>query len=333
MTHDGESEHPDGPYCFRIRFALGNTVGIATDESRLVLATSDVDGEDVYLEGRDNPDGLLSEARTVIVRGGRFATASAAEAAAKRWMALVQLAFARMNIGADFGGRAPSGGLTEEGIRSFTPAGEDVQALNDVHGPMVFQCAPPAMFFSVGNITLRVGKPAERVVEVVRAAKERSLGLTEQQQLAYDLYSASFFEDSADARFIMLMMALETLIQPQPRSREVADLVSRLVDTVTQDSTIAQSERDSIIGSLRFLATESIGQAGRQLAQRLGERRYMDGTESAREFFTNCYTMRSRLVHGSFPRPGRSDVGRRGASLEVFMSHVLGLSLLADFDF
>ncbi|MGH3004423.1 MAG: hypothetical protein ACRDOS_00665 [Gaiellaceae bacterium] len=45
--------------------------------------------------------------------------------------------------------------------------------------------------------------------------------MTEQQQLAFDLYSASFSEESADARFL-LMMAVETLLEPQKRSEAVA---------------------------------------------------------------------------------------------------------------
>lgn len=47
--------------------------------------------------------------------------------------------------------------------------------------------------------------------------------MTEREQLAYALYSASFSESSADARFVMLMMAAETLIKPQPRSETVAE--------------------------------------------------------------------------------------------------------------
>lgn len=240
------------------------------------------------------------------------------------------MAFARLNIGADFGGRAPAGGFTEEGLRAVSPTGASVQALNDVHGMTVFKCQPPQIFMSVGPVRLVVGKPEERVVQVLEAAHRLGVGLSEEQQLAYDLYSASFFEDSVDARFMLLMMSLETLMRPEPRPPVVAELVNDLIFRVEQ-SGIAENEIASLVGSLKWLHKESIGQAGRRMAQSLGDRRYMD--EPASVFFTRCYTMRSQLAHGHMPRPTRDQVSVRGASLELYLSHLLGLELLDQFDF
>ncbi|MEV5301297.1 hypothetical protein [Amycolatopsis methanolica] len=46
----------------------------------------------------------------------------------------------------------------------------------------------------------------------MEAVVESRARLNEVQRLAYDLYAASFSESNADARFMMLMMALEALI-------------------------------------------------------------------------------------------------------------------------
>jgi hypothetical protein len=96
------------------------------------------------------------------------------------------------------------------------------------------------------------------------------------------------------------MMSLETLIQPELRSDDAIAHVNRLIEA-TQRSALPQSEVSSIVVSLKWLRTESIGQAGRRLVDVLQGRRYMD--EAPARFFTRCYEVRSKLVHGAVPRP------------------------------
>jgi hypothetical protein len=51
--------------------------------------------------------------------------------------------------------------------------------------------------------------------------------------------------------------------------------------------------------------------------------------ESPELFFTNCYNMRSALVHGeSDERPSPSDVDIRAASLEIMIGDLLSVPLL-----
>jgi hypothetical protein len=74
-----------------------------------------------------------------------------------------------------------------------------------------------------------VGKPAERQLEVLRATVGGGIAMSERESLAYDLYSASFSTDSPDARFALLMMALETIIEPQPRDSTVIAQVDQFI--------------------------------------------------------------------------------------------------------
>jgi hypothetical protein len=87
-------------------------------------------------------------------------------------------------------------------------------------------------------------------------------------------------------------------------------------------------DREAIIGSLRALQQESVGQAGRRLARSLGEREYMG--ESPPTFFARRYELRSSLVHGHYPRPDFGEVGTRAANLEGFVGDLLGAPLLED---
>jgi hypothetical protein len=198
------------------------------------------------------------------------------------------------------------------------------RTLDDVHGTMTFECDPPPLFVS-WPIELTVGKSPELLLRAIEVALSRGHVMTPRRQMAYDLFGASFFTVTADARFMMLMMAVETLIEPQPRADEVRRHVSSLIET-TERSGLDRKEIASLIGSLRWLLNDSISRAGRRLARSLGDRRYMD--EPVETFFSRCYEMRSSLAHGEFPPPSRDEVNVRAASLEVFTGHLICGDLL-----
>jgi hypothetical protein len=204
-----------------------------------------------------------------------------------------------------------------EGLEAFGPPSR--RALNDVHGLMAFECEPAPTFLSVGPITPIVRSPHERLVAAMNKAIE-SGGLSEERQVTYDLFAASFGQQSADARFALLMMALESLIEPAPRPEESRRHVQSLIEA-TKQSGLDKSEVDSIKGALSWLLNESIGQAGRRLARTLEPRKYKD--EAPATFFTHCYETRSRLIHGLHPLPTRREIDALAAPLEVFVADLL----------
>jgi len=261
--------------------------------------------------------GPLSEARSVTLRGSGYSSEDEAMAAGQLWRARLMRAFAAVRIGADFGDRAPQGGFTAAGLAAF--GSESRRTLNDVHGLMVFACEPAPIFLGTGPITAMVSSPHERLVQAMTDAIEAG-GLSKERQVAYDLFAASFGQRSADARFALLMMALESLIRPAPRPEGSRRHVEGLIEA-TECSGLVRSEIDSIQGALSWLLDESIGQAGRRLARTLEPRKYKD--EAPAMFFSHCYEMRSRLMHGLHPLPTRNEIDAWAAPLEVFVADLL----------
>jgi hypothetical protein len=311
-------------YCFRTRLRLGNHVKFDSEANEWTLATAAEHGEAVELRSPDL-DLNIGEARDLVVKGTGYQSEQEAEAAAQRWRAFVQTAFARIGIGADFGDRAPRGGFTPAGLKWL----EDQHGgrfLNNVHGTQVYECEPPPQFVHQ-EVAATVGKPEQRARDAIRAAHDLGIGMTDQEQLAYDLYSGSYFQPAADARFLMLTMALETLIDQEVLSDEVKAHVDQLI-ALTRGSSLRSKEIESMVGTLRWLYRESVSRAGRRLAEKLGDRLYMDGTEKPVTFFNRSYEMRSHLVHGYYPRPTRDEVDRRAANLETFVGNLLSLPLL-----
>jgi len=181
---------------------------------------------------------------------------------------------------------------------------------------MIFENEPPMKFVSF-HANPTVIKNKERFIQAVGLALNHNPILSDRERLAFDLFGTSFFQKSVDAHFLMLMMAAETLLDPALRSQLVRDHVEKLISLTRESSTLSQSEKDSLIGSLQFLYKDSIGQAGQKLAKRLGNRKYAGQKPS--QFFTRCYDLRSKLVHGHIPRPTRDEIADICASLELFV--------------
>ena len=145
-------------------------------------------------------------------------------------------------------------------------------------------------------------------------------------RLAYDLYSASLSMESVDSRFVTLVMAIEALLEPLPRERQVIAHVEHMIEA-TRDSSLPDEQIRSIVGTLGWLRKESIQQAGRRLVrERLGDRQYAG--QSPGRFFTSCYKLRSDLVHGNEPRPPLAVVGEHIGVLDGFVGDLLSAELL-----
>ncbi|HEX2904803.1 MAG TPA: hypothetical protein VHO01_15230 [Jatrophihabitans sp.] len=306
-------------YTFRVRFRVGSS-RIQSDDAVIFLADAFADGEDIQI--RVVGDGVIKDADMLAIWGEGYPTQAAANEAGERWTRRTQLALARLGIGADFGERRPGGGASDYLRQQAAAAG--IQLINDEPGVLVFEPNPPPRFVSVAARG-QVGKPVDRFMRAIREADLKDLGLSDQESVAFNLYAASFFQDDTDARFMLLMMALETLIVPELRDPETLEHLEKLIEQ-TANSELVPSQKNPLIRGLENLRTESIGSAGRRLAAALGHRTYMNMDQI--DFFTYCYDLRGDLVHGADPLPSRNDVDLAAAHLEVFVGHLIGRDLL-----
>lgn len=259
----------------------------------------------------------IADARSVTLRGSGYASEEEALAAGAEWRARLMAAFAAIRVGADFGDRSGRrGAFYTHALASLAP---QHRALNDVHGLMVFECEPPPVFLRIGTAAAIVTSPQDPLVAAIANVIENG-GLSDKRQVSYDLFAASFGQESADARFALLMMALESMIELDPRSIPCREHVHRM-SALTEESGLPPAEIRSIVGSMKWLLDESIGQAGRKLAKRLEPRRYNDMAPAA--FFTTCYELRSRLIHGHHPLPTHQEIVTWATPLVEFVADLL----------
>ena len=309
-------------FAFRIRVDRSPSDTIECAESELSLLKH-ADTVRISLKST-TPDQPLKESQHFVLVGKGYATASEAKSAGESYGVVFMVALARVRVGADFGSRATKGSFTDEGLKWLEQQhGERI--LNDEHCLMVFAAEPKPRFVRFKANMLR-GISREAFLHAFAAAEKVQPQINDRERLAFSLFNASFFQPTADSRFLLLVMSIEAIIDPAPRSTEAQSHVMSLI-AATNAASIPPEERESMLGAIRWLRKESINQAGRRIVTtRLGMRQY-EG-RSAPDFFSHVYQMRSNLVHGNLPYPTFEMVGAAAAPLEVFVSDLLTIPIL-----
>jgi hypothetical protein len=267
----------------------------------------------------NSPTTPIRDAQRLIITGAGYSSEAEAMANGELWRGRLMRAFAALNIAADFGDETrPGGGFTPHGLAAV---GRGKRVLNDPLNLWAYEeTSEKPLFVATNPISeFWITSPHERL-EAALAEAVTDGGLSRERQISYSLYAASFGL-APEPRFAMLMIAFESLLKMKPRSAAVQIYVKTMI-SATQDSGLPTNEIKSICGSLKWLLDQSINQAGRELARTLGPREYLNG-EAPDKFFTKCYEVRSRLVHGNHPIPGPTELGQLAAPLEHMVSELI----------
>ncbi|MUU72049.1 hypothetical protein [Pseudarthrobacter sp. GA104] len=284
----------------------------------LVLTTEDDAPQIVFITALNSPS--ISDAADLALNGEGFASGEEAAEAAERWSSYLQLGLARRYAGAEFSRAEP-----EAGRFMFEHEGSPV--LKDAPGKIIYKTEPRPVF-SHFSATALVNKDPTSIAQAVRAAKEKRLSPTLNHRIAFDLFGMSFSYANVTTRFVTLMMAVETLINQKTHPPEVTQLIDGFL-AQTAVSGIPVNLKASLSGALRQMKEQSVGQAGRELAAgALSGRTYQNLEPAA--FFSKCYTLRSKLVHGESSRTNLDEVNLRAAHLELFVGDLLSAPLLND---
>lgn len=149
-----------------------------------------------------------------------------------------------------------------------------------------------------------------------------------QRRLAYDLYAASFFvADRPNVRLVMLVSAVEALVEQVERPAKVVEVINELISETNTTGPLDgfATYQASIMSSLRELRRESISSSLARAAESLGDETY--GEMSAGVFVKHCYRLRSSLVHGAVPAPSNADVSAAAAPLEPLVGDLIAQPL------
>lgn len=212
-------------YTFRIRFNRSPTDAIECAENEIQLPST-TGGISVALRNT-KPDQSIKEAEHLAIYGSGYPTAAEAQVASCSLEQALMVTLARIRVGADFGDRAAKGFFTPEGLK-WMEQQHGQRILNNVHGIMTYESSPAPRFVLTNTKMLR-GASTESFITFLKSAVASEISLTQQDRIAFNLFNASFFQPTADSRFLLLVMAIEALIEPAPRSTAAQQHVKDLI--------------------------------------------------------------------------------------------------------
>lgn len=308
----------DPDFTFRYRLTLAQRSGITAPEASILLYSAP-GGQQVYLASSDMTAPLQST-KDVVLRSSGWPSEPEATAQGLWFGDRLRIAFARHRVGVHPEQCVARSGFFAPGLKMLE-AQTGHRMLNDTYGLSVFATEPPPRF-ARAETTFSIQPSTEALVTTMADLFAMEFALTSRDSLALDLLNTSYLQPNAATRLLTLIIAVESLIQPLQRAGAPLVLVESFLRQTTEATNLAERERESLLGSLRYLRLQSIGSAGRALArERLGDRQYME--KPADRFFTHCYELRSRLVHGTEPQPSDEELGGACGGLELFVSDLI----------
>jgi hypothetical protein len=305
-------------FSFRVRIKRSPEDTINIDESKWEWQIGENNPSIILCAQKK--DETIKKSGIWILKSDGWTSEAEAHKAANKCIGALALTLVRLRIGADFGNRTPKSGFTHHGLsRLEGKSGQRI--LNDVHGLMVYETEPPPRFVSFNVGGLMLAKSQSQFEKVFSHALALNRVLTERERLSLELFNTSFFQKSNESRFLLLIMAIEALLEPPPRSSASASHVDSLIDATHSCEQLSPEEKESLLGSLQWLRNESIRSTGCKLAETLHGRNYMN--KDAQTFFKYCYDLRSALAHGKSPFPSQQEIGSVISPLVTYVSDVL----------
>jgi hypothetical protein len=239
----------------------------------------------------------------LVLRSGVFLTRPEAEKAGRETLAALMLLSVRKGYGISLVPRTPPPLITDYGIEYFSQIlGVYSPVLRDSYGLTIYRELGGTRFISGGDMMPKVSGPAEAVATQWKECLAANPVVDERVILCHDLYASSRSENSSRARFLMLVMAIESLLERVPRGDTEQNAIDTMIACLSQ-LRLTNNDIQSLKASLEPLKFRSIGSLGRQFLKR-ARLAGVVSNENVVSLFDECYGVRSKIVHeGLNPTP------------------------------
>lgn len=303
-------------YRFRIRFHLAHKGMLQGEDGECEFVLPNSHQAKLVVNGAEK----ISEGTSFVILSGGYKDS---DDALKEGCIVKEslLCYAAKNrLGIDLGRDIASTFLADS-VKQRIFEEHGVRMIDDVHGLCVYEEDYPTSYFSTKGLILVNPRDMAYFTEELNRIVETPRVVTEKVKLSMELLTFSYFEKSERSRFLTLVLAVEALLQPEERPKNVQLLVDSLKEQ-TNSSNISDADRKSIVGSLNWLYKDSISKSLKKMADK-----HLSGSEyggmPARKFISKCYDARSQLVHTGAVTDQKISIGFLAANLELYVTHML----------
>ncbi len=195
----------------------------------------------------------------------------------------------------------PGGWITQYGMDFFAQQIGGIDTIyRDSLGITIFEEIGETRFVSTtgGNVSIAMDFGSF----VDELALNAPSNISRRNLIAYELYASSRFEVSSRARFLLLVMAIESLAIQAKRAEDEQGLITHLSEIVSA-SALDEVRRTALMNGLQTFRKVSIGESCRSLISEAVNAGTVEDTDAANHF-RNCYRIRGKIVHsGKTPSP------------------------------
>jgi hypothetical protein len=288
------------PYGVRVCFRFLRQ-GFLTSEDEFIEFSASLSGLRLKLSAGKRGEALGASERFSLSSEPFLSPEGAQEAGESIRHALLLIS-ARTKHGLDLGqGALRSFSISQYGKKMIADSIGAEAVTEDHLGLTVYPTDPKPRFVRM-DIAAVVTRPAQTFVADLAATVGRYRFVSPKAENASGLYALSHFVGRAPARFLMLFVALEALLEPSLRSPRAREHVDALISS-TKMSALSDEEKMALCSALSFQKAESIAATGRSLSDRLLRGNVYDSLSPA-EFFGKIYRVRNDLVHRGLIDPG-----------------------------
>jgi len=308
-------------YNFRLRFKIAESYRVKCDlESVQLIGSSKPERIRLVSGEKGSP---INEGIDLAIIGGPYSSDNKASIAAfKSKRALLHWALIS-RTGIYFGDGKHRSGLTKAGLE-WANEKYGCHIPNDMLGIDIYEHSEIIRFASI-KVKPTVDRAISHLVDTFKneyySDRDSIEKPTDKLTLASEIYSSSFFDTFPRSRFVTLITAIEALIEEPSHSEDIQRLVDEWIK-VAQTRILDSDTRNSIVGRLRDLNRQSIGQSGAELVDRLLSGHTFDN-KPAVDFFKYCYDKRSQILHEGKLTDNGVDLWKLANSTEEFVHRLI----------
>lgn len=305
-------------FTFKFRFLTGSRISITRDVREVLLES----GPPVEVRFQTAP--WSSEEHAPIegtVTGVGYASRMEASDACRRWYSAMRVGLARLHAGADFFvyNRLESDWESHPS-REGTEWGAGRRIIKYERRQLVYETEPTPGFEEALPVKIIAGVRTSWIRDSAISAARDEVLLSPKLDIACDLFGRSFDVEMPEARFVMLVTSAEALVEPSYRSIAVRDAATALLEKLDALD-LNDSDRKRLRSQVGQLKKESIKEAGARLFAEHFDATVTD--ELPAQYFSACYDLRSRIVHGTPAVTDETEAASRAPGFEIMVGRLI----------
>lgn len=277
-------------YKFRIKFILSESAYFNVDKNSILINS----GSRSYYLSAANIDKNISESSILVLVGKGFGTKKEAYDSGKHLIDILKISSLRMGLGINFGNDEDNGGLTTYALELLYDK-FGYQTLNDIYGLMVIEEKGDTIFVD-SSVTGVAIADINRFKREFQKLHDFTISLPEKLVDGFELFNLTQFNMQIRIKFLLYIIIIESLIEVKVRRSDVVNHINSLISLTNESNCLERNEKQSLNSSLNYLKNESISLSGRNLVSKFLDGNTYCGVQPAK-FFTDCYKIRSKLVH------------------------------------